>query len=521
MLKGQKSESVYQKPSRTVKVLTIVLLCLLVGTFIRLRERILYPYIPADVPQDELDRMNYVTYKRPFTKEEILTAARASSLEYVADSQGIAVVMLNWKRLDNLKLIMQELHADGIYSEFVVWNNNPDTVLNEELIFGERIPERVVVVNSVDNLKDFGKYLGCQRAVAEICYMQDDDWDSSGYRESLLHSFLARPGTEHGVTNKHTSIQNWAWTCYNAAARIHAGFMWGGCGSVFSRDAAVRHIGLIHSLLPVEFKYISDFFFPIWHNEPPVVYTVDIKQGELDTNDAISEETGFGKFMHEAGVLAMDRLWTADESIFRNRKRQLRHITHAIRADDGGLFLTNTGVQRDFERVSCTLEDDPARFTFDRTLCRTSNRLCGIHHQYLNHMPPFAIDDDPNTCYEGAVLPGRPAFFGYDLLTPHTDVIISAKMGGYGYGAVHALSPIGNALNVSISLDAQVWHSLVTPALRVRETSDGLLTFTLDSSAMAGETQAFRAFIVTLPPAEDMYMLQVCHLNVVGNKVRS
>ncbi|KNC47458.1 uncharacterized protein AMSG_02475 [Thecamonas trahens ATCC 50062] len=426
--------------------------------------------------------------------------------------------MLNWKRLDNLRVIMQNLREAGHYSEFVVWNNNPDTVLNEELIFGERIPERVVVVNSVDNLKDFGKYLGCQRAVAEICYMQDDDWDSSSYRVSLLYSFLGQPGVEHGVTNARTFMQNMAWTCYNAAARIHAGFMWGGCGSVFSRDAAVRHIGLINSLLPVEFKYISDLFFPLWYNQPPIVYTLPLDQGELDTNDAISEQEGFSEFMYEAGILAMDRLWTADESIFRSRKRMKRQITHAIRTDDGGMFLTNTGVNREFELETCTLEDDAERFTLDRTPCTDSRRHCGVRNHYFAHPPMFAIDGDPKTCYEAAVAPGRPAFFGFDLLAPHKGVTIRASIGAYGKGARDALAPLTTAVNVSISLESEVWRTFATPALGISGRTLESRSFSLDSRSMAGETQVFRSFIITLPPVVDMYVLQICELTVNGDK---
>ena len=55
-----------------------------------------HPYLPRDLPQDELDVINYLEYQRPFTPAEITSASLKHSIELARDTQGIAAVMLNW-----------------------------------------------------------------------------------------------------------------------------------------------------------------------------------------------------------------------------------------------------------------------------------------------------------------------------------------------------------------------------------------------------------------------------------------
>ena len=480
-----------------------------------------FPYAPEDPAGDPygLDYIHYVDGPPDWDVDGARKRSKTLSIETLKKRSGVAAIMLNWKRLENVKAILRDLRGSGLYTEFVVWNNNPETVLSEEMLFGERIPERVLIVHSAHNIKDMAKYLACGRAVADVCYYQDDDWDSSSYRRSLLVSYMGDPSVPHGITNPKTYMTDLVWSCFAPEAHVHTGFMWIGCGTVFSKASALRHLSLMRTVVAPRFEAISDVFFTMWFNNPPVIYAVELDQDGLETENAFNQQAGFDELQYAAGVAALSTLWDSaskgDTELF-PASRSRRHLTQAIRPDDGGLFLTNLGLYREFEHLPCSLPADKARITSDTYPCIHTRAHCGALLYFGQHVPVYAVDGNPATCFEANVAPGRAAAFGFDLLAPHKDVTIRATIRLPGSQKRDLFQSLPAGLNVSLSLDAQTWSSLSTPPLALSETRLETRSFSLDAHNLGGDSRVFRAFLITLPPVAYSYTLQVCELTVEG-----
>ncbi|CAF4064868.1 unnamed protein product, partial [Rotaria sp. Silwood1] len=101
---------------------------------------------------------------------------------------------------------------------------------------------RIDIVNSNANIKDEAKYRACQLAKTNACFYVDDDWDIRIYIKSLYSHFLLEPTILHAITDQFTYFTNLMWTFFDESIDLHTGFSWIGCGSVFSRDNAMRHL---------------------------------------------------------------------------------------------------------------------------------------------------------------------------------------------------------------------------------------------------------------------------------------
>lgn len=158
-------------------------------------------------------------------------------------------IILHWKRMNGVQqLVKTMLEYDDLFSNIVVWNNNP----NKKLTFNDLSIEenkRIVIFNSDSNIKDQAKYRACQLAKTKACFYVDDDWDIRLYMRSLYSHFLLEPTILHSITDQFTYYTNLMWTFFDKDIDLHAGFSWIGCGSVFSRDVAVRHLKYLNYFL--------------------------------------------------------------------------------------------------------------------------------------------------------------------------------------------------------------------------------------------------------------------------------
>jgi hypothetical protein len=80
------------------------------------------------------------------------TLQRRSAL--VTTTGDVTAILLNWNRLESLVLVVEHLcRYDYIFATVVVWNNNPDVVLtNQVLPFGR---------NPCENCKPMGVDMPC------------------------------------------------------------------------------------------------------------------------------------------------------------------------------------------------------------------------------------------------------------------------------------------------------------------------------------------------------------------------
>ena len=131
-----------------------------------------------------------------------------------------------------------------------VWNNNPQINLSIRRLIKHSGSFRFIhVVNSKRNIKDEAKYRACAKATTRACFYVDDDWNVSSYIKSLIASFRSDPDLLHSVTDAYTFYTNLVWSYFDSKIDLHSGFSWIGCGSVFLRAHAQKHLQLLHKFL--------------------------------------------------------------------------------------------------------------------------------------------------------------------------------------------------------------------------------------------------------------------------------
>ena len=162
----------------------------------------------------------------------------------------LTAVLLHWKRPASVVRAANNLLNSNIFKEIIIWNNNPEITL-EKTQFHKNTSSlaAIRIINSKENLKDEAKYLACAEAKTVACFYADDDWDASFYLKSLIADFRADPYVLHSVTDPGTFYTNLMWSYFDKKIDLHTGFSWIGCGSIFLREYAQRHIQYLHTYL--------------------------------------------------------------------------------------------------------------------------------------------------------------------------------------------------------------------------------------------------------------------------------
>lgn len=170
-------------------------------------------------------------------------------IQYALDSYNdlkrqyeLTGIILHWQRLEGVRKLTQTmLENKNLFPNIIIWNNNPKKILTfTDLLIEEN--DRIKIVNSDENIKDQAKYRACALAKTRACFYVDDDWDMRMYARSLYSHFLLEPTILHAITDQFTYFTNLVWTFFDETIDLHTGFSWIGCGSIFLRDNAVRHL---------------------------------------------------------------------------------------------------------------------------------------------------------------------------------------------------------------------------------------------------------------------------------------
>jgi hypothetical protein len=172
---------------------------------------------------------------------------RAKLAEVELDNKyQITGVILHWKRLSRVQHAVQSWVNSKLFKEIIVWNNNPEMKLaHNQILPINNSSTLIYIINSNENLIDHGKYRACASAQTSVCFCADDDWDASQYMKTLIASFRSDPNVLHIATNEVTYYNNMLWTFVDPKIDLHTGFAWIGCGSLFLREHAQRHIQLL------------------------------------------------------------------------------------------------------------------------------------------------------------------------------------------------------------------------------------------------------------------------------------
>jgi len=176
---------------------------------------------------------------------DALQRAETFEIEFNNKYQFTAIV-LHWKSLSRVQQAVQNFVNSKLFKEIIVWNNNPAIKLAHNQILPINNSSTIIyIINSNENLKDQAKYSACAGAQTLVCFYADDDWDPSHYMKTLIASFRSDPNILHLATNDITYYNNMLWTFMDSQIDLHTGFAWIGCGSVFLREHAQRHLQLL------------------------------------------------------------------------------------------------------------------------------------------------------------------------------------------------------------------------------------------------------------------------------------
>lgn len=214
----------------------------------------------------------------------------------------LTAVVLNWKRPDNVRKIVNYLVKYDFISEIIVWNNSPIEFELEDHV------TKIRVINSKENLRDEAKYLASSEAVNDYVFYQDDDWSTDHYLNALYLAFCLNPKVIHIATGEKTWITHRAEPrkCINPALNLQAEFSYIGTGSMFPKHCAEKHLSYIQEYFTDAEKYYADVAFTLFNNQPFIETQVILSSSLLNSGDdvAFSSQPEFDNEIYKVKVKA-------------------------------------------------------------------------------------------------------------------------------------------------------------------------------------------------------------------------
>ncbi|CAF4477840.1 unnamed protein product [Rotaria sp. Silwood2] len=389
-----------------------------------------------------------------FSKFEFLQSKqREIKLE---QKYNLTAILLHWKRSASVARAVNYLLDSNLFKEIIIWNNNPDINLHKTIFEkNNHSLDSIRIINSKENLKDEAKYHACAEANTMGCFYADDDWDTSFYLKSLIADFRNDPYILHSVTDPYTFYANLVWTYFDSTINLHAGFSWIGCGSIFLREYAQRHIHYLQFYLKNNrhLVYFSDVFFSIWLNDIPSQFNMNIRNLPASNAGAsFSSTSKFLQYQYESSVLAIRILehnlrqnQSNDTNYIGFSRRQNRRFPYYVKSSspkDDFIFFTNI-LPIDIERISFNISKDFERGT-------RKNLPTGSQVSFFSSYTTLkAVDNDPKTCWRPGRNVSQGEFFALDFLYIRTNLSFSLTIG-------HAWK-IQKNIDINLSFDGLWW----------------------------------------------------------------
>ena len=398
---------------------------------------------------------------------------QAQQREYQSEQQyQLTAIALHWKRSEGVRYAVHRLLDSHLFKEVIVWNNNPQINLTEDAIAPKNYSSTSIrIINSKENIKDEAKYRACCEAKTPACYYADDDWDTSDYIKSLVASFRSDPTRLHSVTNPITYYTNLMWSYFDPQIDLHTGFSWIGCGSVFLREHAQRHLQLLHHYLEkdpsktntdtsvnqrellssLDLLHLSDVFFSLWLNQVPVQMNANIRElPGASRGPSFSSTANFHNLEYRSSVSAIRilekalRLNQSNSSVSFPRQSNRRFPTYVKSPGPKNSFVFYSNIlPLDFERIPFNIT-----LHFERGTAKNYPQAANVRH-FLSYGTVKAVDSDTSTCWHThrEIRPGD--FFAIDFLRVRTNITFSLIV-------AHNLT-LQTSLETSISLDGVQW----------------------------------------------------------------
>lgn len=393
-------------------------------------------------------------------------------------------IVLHWQRLSGVqKLVSTMLDESELFSEIIVWNNNPEKHLSFTDLNISWTP-RVQIINWNSNIKDLAKYQACARASTEACFYVDDDWDIRLYARSLYASFLLEPTILHAITDQFTYFTNLMWTFFDSNIDLHTGFSWIGCGSVFSREAALQHLEYIRLFLGNQenkssfgsnkiflsnsirrffsvFIPQSDQFFSIWMNQIPSQFNGRLIHSEEGASSSFFN-FDFEEIQYRASILAIrtlvENLKISKRSKIFRRQRITNLVVDSVKSPCSytnlWIFFSNCLPIDRIEEIPFNVTVDLKRSTRKNLPNSNGSPYKDDLHFFEKFNTANAVDDDRTTCWKINRLLRPGDFFGVDFLYVQMNKF-------WSFTIVYRHSTrLQKQLEISISLDSRIWRVL-------------------------------------------------------------
>ncbi|CAF1105115.1 unnamed protein product [Adineta ricciae] len=381
---------------------------------------------------------------------------REKQLEYEYD---LTCTIIHWNRLNGVQKTVKFALRTRLFKEILVWNNNPNVKLSiSDLDASNHSTKTIRIINSKVNLKDEAKYRVCAEAKTRACFYVDDDWDISHYTKSLIASYRSDPNVLHSVTEPYTYYTNLIWSYFDTNIDLHAGFSWIGCGSIFLREHAQRHVELLHQFLSnqTELIQLGDAFFSIWLNDIPIQMNTEIVQQTFPSADKsipFSSTPNFLALQYQSSVTAIRILEHSlrsarlnNRSILfpRQQKGRFPYYVKSPSPVDDFIFYSNI-LPYNLHNITFNITRDFERGT-------RKNLAHGSQVQYFtSHSTLMAVDRDPTTCWHSTRTIRSDDFYAIDFLYIQTNITFLLY--------VNHKTELQKNLDVSISTNGLWWLS--------------------------------------------------------------
>ena len=332
---------------------------------------------------------------------------------WLKNTVQMTAVVLNWKRLDNLKRIVPQLKECHFISEVLIWNNNPSAITFEDVGLSQHY-DWLTIINSKENLKDEAKYLAAASAKNDYIFYQDDDWSTKHYIDALYASYCMNPEHLHVATGELTWAENLFFTFYNKELNIQSEFCFIGCGAMFPKHLAETHLQKLRKHFNATERAYADVAFSLLLNQP--IVKVQVGLSPFSSGYAFSSEADFND------VVASMKLKTIDLLIrYAQEKRVLPR--RVARSAFRNLILFTSFLPAELDQSQQVFDIENSDHVASRIKIKPSN---GLSSEFRKNPYFFAI----------AEIPGKPECYW------HTSVDINDEWG------VWLLKPMRIQLNI-------------------------------------------------------------------------
>ena len=170
-------------------------------------------------------------------------------------SNRVSVVLVSWKRRDNIQRIVTHLEGAENVGEILIWNNDAT-----HLHAIRSSKHNIRIHEGHTNLNTLARWRACgQLAQFPVCYFIDDDFLPDNFN-LLYFAYQQDPTRLHAATYVKTVWNDLRWGILDRSVRLHTAFSWLGHGSAVE-NFAQRFLERLSSMSAVDIAICDNAFF--------------------------------------------------------------------------------------------------------------------------------------------------------------------------------------------------------------------------------------------------------------------